>query len=61
MKRSQCNSYLVPTKFVPLSDQTERTVIFLAINLRNAKKKESASKELVTLICTAQLEKKVKR
>ena len=57
---ARCNSFLAPTKFVPLSDQIERTVLLLAImNLRSAKMKELASK--VTLMCTARLEKHVKR
>ena len=40
-----CNSLLAPTKFVPLSNQTERTVPLLAINLQSAKIKKSASKK----------------
>ena len=52
-----CDSFLAPTKFVPLSNQIKGTVPLLAINLSSAKIKESSSKELVTSMWIAWLEK----
>ena len=56
-----CNSFLTPTKFVTWSRQIEQTAALLAINLQSPKMKESASKELVTSMCTVRLKKQVKR
>ena len=58
---ARCNSFLAPTKFVPFSDQIKWTVLLLVINLQSSKMKESASNELVKSMCTARLEKHVKR
>ena len=48
-----CNSFLVPTKFVPLSDQMDLTAPLLAINLLSARMKELVPKAFVTSICMA--------
>ena len=52
------NSFLEPTKFLPLSDKIEQTAPLLPINLWSVKMKKLASKELVTSICTIWLEKR---
>ena len=54
-----CNSLLVPTKFVPLSDQIDLTAALIAINLLSARMKELASKAFVISMCRARQEKHV--